>query len=189
MSDFRSMVKFDDGYISLNAAMMTDMKYYDAQITMFGLPFTTMPDIYVTDANGTTMHLATGSDISGATYDPITGTLTFNASHFSAFKAVTKGSKVKKMKISSVKKKSIKYNIQKSTFKLKVKGRNLYKNGSDVTCTMGFQQAEKVRTARNGKRVTCTYGMASFSTLGTYPVTITVAGRGEVTKANAVRVR
>ncbi len=189
MSNFRSMVKFDDGYISLNAAMVTDMKHYGAQLTMSGLDFTEMPDIYATDANGTTMHLATSSDISGENYNPTTGTLTFNTSHFSSFRSVAKGSKVKAMKISSVSPKNIKYNSRKNTFKLTVKGKNLYKKGSDVSCTLGFQRAEKVRSARNGKKVNCTFGMSNFSTLGLYPVSIMVGSTGEVSKANAVSIR
>jgi hypothetical protein len=189
MSNFRSLVKFDDGYISLNAAMVTEMKYYGAQLTMMGLNFPTTPDIYVTDTNGSTMHKATDSDISGVNYDPATGRLTFNTTHFSAFKAIEKGSTLKKMKISSVSPKNIKYNSRKNTFKLTVKGKNLYKKGSDVSCTLGFQRAEKVRAARNGKKVNCTFEMSSFSTLGLYPVSIMVGSTGEVTKTNAVRVR
>lgn len=189
MSNFQNMVQFNDGYISLNASMVTDMKYYGTQLTMLGLDFTETPDIYVTDANGTTMHLATDSDISGVTYDPITGTLIFNASHFSAFKAVTKGSKVATMKITKVTPNKIKYNSRKSSFKITVKGKNIYKRGGDVACTLGFQQAAKVRGSANGKNVVCTFGMSSFSALGYYPLTITVAGTGEVTKNRAVRVR
>jgi hypothetical protein len=189
MSDFRSMVKFDEGYISLNASMVTDMKYYGAQLTMFGLDFPTTPDIYVTDANGTTMHKATDSDISGVNYDPITGGLTFNTTHFSAFRSMAKGSRVKAMKISSVSPKSIKYNSQKNTLKFTVKGKNFYKKGSDVSCTLGFERAEKVQVARSGKKVTCTFAMSNFSTLGLYPVSIMVGSTGEVSKANAVRIR
>jgi hypothetical protein len=189
LSNFQNMVQFNDGYISLNAAMVTDMKYYGAQLTMLGLDFTETPDIYVTDINGTTMHLATDSDISGVAYDPIAGTLTFNAAHFSAFRAVAKGSKVAVMKITKVTPNKIKYSSKKRSFKITVKGKNIYKRGGDVACTLGFQQASKVKGSRNGKNIVCTFGMSGFSTLGYYPLTITVAGTGEVQKANAVRVR
>lgn len=189
MSNFQNMVQFNDGYISLNASMVTDMKYYGTQLTMLGLHFPTTPDIYVTDANGTTMHLATDSDISGVIYDPIFGTLTFNASHFSAFKAVTKGSKVTAIKITKVTPNKVKYSAKKRTFKITVKGKGLYKKGSGTSCKMGFQEAAKVKVSRNGKNAVCTFGMSSFSTLGLYTVSFTVAGQGEVTKANAVRVR
>jgi hypothetical protein len=189
MSNFQDMVQFNDGYISLNAAMMNDMRNYDAQLTMLGLDFSEMPDIYVTDANGSSMHIATGSDISGATYDSGTGTLIFNTSHFSAFKAVTKGSKVVTMKITKVTPNKIKYKAKKRSFKITVKGRSLYKRGSSTACVMGFQEASRVKTSKNGKNVVCTFGMSDFSTLGLYPVSITVSGQGQVSKANAVRVR
>ncbi|MCX6762375.1 MAG: hypothetical protein NT093_01180 [Candidatus Moranbacteria bacterium] len=188
MSIFPDTVQFNDGYISLNASMMGEMKSYGAQLTMYGLNFSQIPDIYVTDANGTMMHKATDSDVNAVSYNADTGELTFNATHFSSFKAVTKGSKVKKMKISSVEKKIIKYRAGK-TFNLTVKGKNLFKKGSDVSCMMGFQQAEKIHAGRAGNRVKCTFGMDSFSSRGTFPLTITVSGQGEVTKVNAVRVK
>ncbi|MCX6767000.1 MAG: hypothetical protein NT170_04500 [Candidatus Moranbacteria bacterium] len=145
MGNFDNMVQFNNGYISLNASIVTDMKYYGAQLTMLGLNFTDMPDIYVTDANGTTMHLATGSDINGATYDQTTGTLTFNTLHFSAFKAVAKGSKVAVMKITKVTPNKVKYSAKKRIFKITVKGKGFYKKGSDTSCKMGLQEASKVK--------------------------------------------
>jgi hypothetical protein len=189
MSNFREMVQFNDGYISLNAAMVTDMKYYGAQLTMLGLDFPTTPDIYVTDANGATMHLATDSDISGVAYDPITGSLTFNTSHFSAFKAVEKGSKVKAMKITKVDPKSVKYKANKSTFTVNVKGSNLYKKGTAAVCTLGFSEASKVKTVKNGKRLKCTFSMSEFSVKDYYPLAISIDGNGSVTKTNAVRIK
>ena len=187
MNNFGNLVQFNDGYISLNAAMVPNMINYGASLTMYGLDFDQIPDIYV--SNGANMRKAiVGTDLSGISYDVATGTLTFTPGHFSSFKAVAKGSSLKKMKISSVKKKTIKYKAGK-TFKLTVKGKNLYKKGSNVNCTLGFQQAQRVWTTKKGNKVTCRYGMDSFSDLGTFPLTITVAGNGEVTKTNAVRVR
>jgi hypothetical protein len=187
MNQFDNMVRFDGGYISLNAAMVPDMINYGATLTMYQLGFDQQPDIYV--SNGANMRKAIeGTDVSGIVWDAAANSLTFTPGHFSSFKAVTKGSKVKKMKITSVKKKIIKYKAGK-TFKLTVKGKNLFKKGSDVSCMMGFQQAEKIHAGRAGKRVKCTFGMDSFSSLGTFPLTITVSGQGEVTKVNAVRVK
>lgn len=189
MRNFREMVEFSDGYISLNAAMVSGMKEYGAQLTMYGLDFDSMPDIYVTDANGANMHLATGSDISAASYDPATGELTFSASHFSAFKAVEDGSKLKAMKITKVDPRRVKYNANKNTFRVNVKGKNLFKRGSDTVCTLGFSQATKVHAGRAGKRVKCTFSMSDFSVLGYYPLVISIAGNGEVTKTNAVKIK
>jgi hypothetical protein len=189
MTNFQNMVQFSDGYISLNASTVTDMKYYGAQLTMYGLNFSEIPDIYVTDPNGTTMHKATDSDISAVTYNPDTGELTFNTSHFSAFKAVTKGSKVTAMKITKVTPNKIKYSAKKRSFKITVKGRGFYKKSTNTSCMMGTEQAQKVKASKNGKKVVCTFEMSSFSTLGLYPVSITVAGTGQMTKANAVRMR
>ncbi|MFA5926057.1 MAG: hypothetical protein WC831_03915 [Parcubacteria group bacterium] len=187
MNNFGNLVQFNDGYISLNAAMVPDMINYGATLTMYGLDFSEQPDIYV--SNGANMRKAVeGADISGITWDATAKTLSFTPGHFSSFKAVEKGSKLKAMKISSVKKKTIKYKAGK-TFKLTVKGKNLYKKGSDVSCTLGFQQAAKVRSARNGKKVTCTYGMDSFIQGSTYPLTISIIGNGEVTRTNAVRIK
>jgi hypothetical protein len=189
MENFRNMVEFSDGYISLNAAMVSDMRTYGAQLTMLGLDFSATPDIYVTDANGTTMHKATSDDISAISYDPNTGTLTFNTSHFSAFKAVSAGARVKTMKISGVKPNKIKYKAKKNSFKLAVKGKGFYKKGSASTCTLGFVQATKTKVSKNGKNAVCTFRMTNFSTLGYYPLSIGIVGQGEVTRANAVRVR
>jgi hypothetical protein len=189
INNFGDIVQFNDGYISLNSAMMADMKYYGARLTMLGLDFPTTPDIYVTDANGATMHKATSSDISGATYDPATGTLTFNTSHFSAFKAVTKGSKVKKLKMTKVTPNKIKYSPKKRTFKITIKGTGMYKKGANTSCKMGSEDAQKVKVSRNGKNAVCTFSMSSFSTLGLYSISFTVDGTGQISKTNAVRVR
>lgn len=187
MNNFDNMIRFDGGYISLNAAMVPDMIDYGATLTMYQLGFDQQPDIFV--SNGATMRKAVeGVDVSGIVWDAAAKTLSFTPGHFSSFKAVQQGSKVKKMKISSVKKKTIKYKAGKN-FKLTVKGRNLYKKGSDVSCTLGFQQAQKVHVGRSGKKVTCTFGMDSFSSLGTFPLAVSVEGQGEVTRTNAVTVR
>jgi hypothetical protein len=188
MNNFGNMVQFNDGYISLNAAMVPQMINCGTTFTMYGLDFSTQPDIYV--SNGANMRKAIdGTDVSGIVYDATAGTLSFTPGHFSSFKAVERGSTLKSMKISSVKKKTIKYNAKKSTFKLTVKGRNLYKKGSDIGCTLGFQQAAKVRAAKNGKKVTCTFSMSSFSVKDYYPLEISIIGNGAVTKTNAVRIK
>jgi len=187
MNQFDNMVRFDGGYISLNAAMVPDMINYGATLTMYQLGFDQQPDIYV--SSGANMRKAIeGTDVSGIVWDAAANSLTFTPRHFSSFKAVQQGSEVNKMKIKSVKKKSIKYRAGK-TFKLTVKGKNLYKKGSDVSCTLGFQQAETARASKKGNKVTCRFGMDSFSSLGTFPLTISITGQGEVTKTNAVRIR
>ncbi len=187
MNNFNNLVKFDNGYISLNAAMVPDMINYGATLTMYQLGFDQEPDIYV--SNGSTMRKAIkGTDVSEITWYPETKSLSFTPGHFSSFRAVAQGTKMKTMKIRSVKKKSIKYREGK-TFKLKVRGKNLYKKGSDVSCTLGFQQAERVWVSKKGNKVICRYGMDSFSSLGAFPLTISIEGQGEVTKTNAVRFR
>jgi len=187
MNQFDNMVRFDGGYISLNAAMVPDMINYGATLTMYQLGFDQQPDIYV--SNGQKMRKAVeGTDVSGIVWDAEANSLTFTPGHFSSFKVVEQGSEVKKMKIKSVKKKSIKYR-EGRTFKLKVKGKNLYKKGSDVSCTLGFQQAERVWVSKKGNKVICRYGMDSFGSLGAFPLTISIEGQGEVTKTNAVRFR
>jgi hypothetical protein len=188
MSNFDNMIQFNNGYISLNASMVPDMINYGASLTMYGLDFDEVPDIYV--SNGTTMRMAIeGTDVSGLSYDAGTGTLIFTPGHFSSFKVVAKGSTLQTMKITKVDPKSVKYNANKSTFKVNVKGRNLYKAGTDTTCTLGFSGATKVSAKKNGKRVVCTFTMSDFSTLGYYPITLSIAGTGEVTKTNAVRMK
>jgi len=186
MSNFDSMVQMDNGYISLNAAMATDFQTYGATLTMFGLNFGETPDIYV---NG---QLATGSDVNNVTYDQNAGTLTFDASHFSSYRAVSKGSKVKAMAITKVNKKSkrITYNAAKSTFQVKVNGRNLKpSSGQTIRCTLGYEEATKVSYSKKGKSATCVFPMSYFEDKGTFPLTLTITGKGEVTKANAVIIR
>jgi hypothetical protein len=188
MNNFGNLVQFNDGYISLNAAMVPNMIDYGASLTMYGLDFDEIPDIYV--SNGTTMRRAIeGTDVSGISYDASAGTLTFTPGHFSSFKVVEKGSTLETMQITKVDPRSRKYNANKSTFKVNVKGRNLYKAGTDTACTLGFSEATKVSAKKNGKRVRCTFSMSEFSTLGYYPMTISIIGTGEVTKTNAVRIK
>jgi len=188
MNNFGNMVRFDDGYISLNSAMVGDMAHYGAQLTMYNLPFAEQPDIYVSDGT-TTRRAVEGEDITGITWDSKKRSLTFTPGHFSSFKAVTKGSRLSTMKITKVDPRNVKYKANKSTFTVNVKGRNLYKKGSDVSCTLGFSQASKVSAKKNGKRVKCTFSMSEFSTLGYYPMTISIIGTEEVTKTNAVRMK
>jgi hypothetical protein len=187
MNNFGNMVQFDGGYISLNAAMVPDMINYGATLTMYQLGFDQQPDIYV--SSGANMRKAIeGTDYSDLVWNAEANSLSFTPRHFSSFRAVQQGSIVKKMKISSVQKKTIKYKAGK-TFKLTVKGKNLYKKGQDVSCTLGSQQAERVWTSKKGNKVICRYGMDSFSSLGTFPLTVSINGQGEVTRTNAVRVR
>ena len=187
MNNFGSMVVMNDGYVSLNAAMLDDIKNYGAQITMIGLDLgNQIPDIYVDGK------LATSNDINGITYDAVAGTLTFNASHFSAYKAVAHGTKVKAMKMGKLtkKSKSIKYNSRKSTFKVVFSGKNLKPaSGQTKQCTLGFETASRVSVNKKGTQVTCVFTMSYFSDKGTFPLTYAITGKGEVSKANAVRIR
>ena len=187
MNNFGNMVQFNDGYISLNAAMVPDMINYGTTFTMYGLDFSDQPDIYV--SNGAIMRKATSNDLEGIVWDATAKTLSFTPKHFSSFKAVAKGSTLKTMKITKVDPKSVKYNAKKSTFRINVKGKNLYKKNSDISCTLGFSQAAKVSAVKNGKRVKCTFSMSEFSVKGYYPLTISIIGTGEVTKTNAVRIK
>jgi len=186
MSNFDSMVKMQDGYISLNASMATDFQNYGAQLTMYGLNFTEIPDIYV---NG---QLATSSDVSNISYNQNVGTLTFDASHWSYYRAVTKGSKVKAMSIRKIgtKSKVIRYNANKNNFRVKVQGKNLKPgSGQTLQCTLGYEQATKVGVSKNGKAAYCVFPMSYFEDKGTFPLTLTISGKGEVTKTSAVRIR
>jgi len=187
MNNFGGMVVMNDGYISLNAAMIDDIKNYGAQLTMYGLNLgSEIPDIYVDGK------LAGASDVSAISYDPDAGTLTFNASHFSSYRAVAKGSKVKKMVITKVNKKSkvIKYNANKNTFRVKVEGRNLKpSSGQTLTCTLGFEKATKVNYSKKGKSAVCVFPMSYFEAGSTYPLTLSIEGKGEATRLSAVRFR
>lgn len=186
MNNFDSMVKMEDGFISLNASMVTDIKNYGAQLTMFGLNFSEIPDIYVDGKK------AGSGDVEGVAYDANEGSLTFTAKHWSSYRAVAKGSKVKAMVITKLtnKSKSIRYNAARSVFRVKVKGRNLKPStGQTIQCNLGFERATKVSYSKKGKSVICVFPMSYFSDLGTFPLTLTITGKGEVTKANAVRIR
>ena len=163
--------------------MVPDLRNYGAVLTMYGLNFSETPDIYVDGV------LADSSDVGAVTYDPNTGTLTFDASHFSSYRAVTKGSKQSVMKITGTTKKSVKYNARKSTFKVKAKGKGLKKSGVPTTCKLGFTEATKVSVSKKGKSVVCTFPMSEFSQTGYYPLTISIAGKGEVSRQNAIRIK
>jgi len=185
MNNFDSMVEMNDGYISLNAAMLDDIKTYGAQLTMYGLNLgQTQPDIYVDGK------LAGASDVSDITYDASAGTLTFTAKHFSSYRAVAKGASVKAMRINKLGKKSVKYNAHKTSFRIKVKGKNLKPaSGQTIGCNLGFESASKVSYSKSGKTVYCTFPMSYFSDLGTFPLTISITGKGEVTKTSAFTVK
>lgn len=185
MNNFDDMVEMNDGYISLNASMMDDIKTYGAQLTMYGLNLgSQQPDIYVDG------QLAGSGDVSDITYDANAGSLTFTAKHFSSYRAVAHGSSVKAMKISKLNKKSVKYNARKTSFRIKVKGKNLKPaSGQTIGCNLGFESASKVSYNKSGKTVYCVFPMSYFANLGTFPLTISISGKGEVTKANAFRVR
>lgn len=189
MNNFGNMVTFEDGYISLNSAMVGDMAHYGATLTMYNLnEFTQQPDIYV--GTGTSMKKAVeGEDFSDLVWNDAENSLSFTPAHFSSFKAVAKGSKVKKMKISSVKKKSIKYKANKNSFKITVRGKNLRQGNTGSDCTLGFKQAQKIYTSKNGRHLKCTFRMSDFSVTGYYPLTVTIPGAGEVTRTNAVKIR
>ncbi len=189
MSNFRNMVQFSNGYISFNASMIPDMINYGATLTMYGLDFDQIPDIYVTAPGGSTMRKANASDLGNISYNAATGELSFTPKHFSAFKAVAKGTKIKKkMKISSVKPKTVKYNAAKDTFKITVKGTSLY-SASGLTCMLGFNSASEVKSNKRGKRITCTFDMSDFSVKKWYPLTVTALGVGEVKKTNGVKIK
>ena len=188
MNNFGNLVRFNDGYISLNSAMTGDMASFGAQLTMYDLPYSEEPDIYVSD--GATMKKAVeGDDITNITWDGSAGSLTFAPTHFSSFKVVGKGSSLRTMKIKSVKKKSIHYKAGKNSFKVTVRGKNLRQGNGEADCTLGFKQAQKIYVSKNGKHIKCTFRMSDFSVTGYYPLTVTIPGTGEVTKTNAVRIR
>ncbi|MDI6777994.1 MAG: hypothetical protein QMD77_02280 [Patescibacteria group bacterium] len=182
MQNLPNLLTFQNGYISLNAEMVPELANYGAVLTMYGLDFSETPDIYVDGA-------LVDSSALGAVYDAATGTLTFNASHFSSFRAVEKGSDVNAMRIKWNNKRSLKYNSRKSTFKVKVKGTGLRNSSASTVCQLGFYSASRVKVSRNGKKATCTFSMSDFSSTGYYPLTISIAGVGEVTRENAVRIK
>ena len=184
MNGFGNMMEMREGYISLNAAMVPEMKNYGAQLTMFDLPFTELPDIYVDG------QLAGNDDVANITWDDAIKSLTFTAKHFSSFRAVEKGSKASVMKITGIiGRKSVKYNANKSTFKVKVRGKNLKASDANTICTLGFNQATSVKVGAKGKKITCTFSMSDFSETGYYPLTVSIDGAGQVTRDNAIRVR
>lgn len=184
MQELPNLMMFDKGYISLNAEMVPDLKNFGAVLTMYNLDFAQTPDIYVDGVKADSNNL-------GVVYDASAGTLTFNASHFSSYRAVQKGKKVKKMRMGKLtkKSKSIKYDANKSTFKVKVAGANLKSKGKTTTCGLGFYDAISAKPSKNGKSIVCTFNMDDFSQTGYYPLSISIAGVGEISKQNAVRIK
>lgn len=182
MQNLPNLLTFQNGYISLNAEMVPELANYGAVLTMYGLDFSETPDIYVDGV------LADSSSL-GAVYDAAAGTLTFNASHFSSYRAVAKGSNVSAMRIKWNNKRSLKYNSRKNTFKVKVKGTGLRNSSASTVCQLGFYSASRVKVSRNGKKASCTFSMRDFSATGYYPLTISIVGVGEVTRENAVRIK
>jgi len=184
LQNFSNLVEMENGYISLNAEMVPDLKNYGAVLTMYNLGFTQSPDIYMNGVKADPTNL-------GVVYDSGTGTLTLNASHFSSYRAIQKGKKVKKMSIGKLTKKSknITYDANRSTFKVKATGANLKSKGKSTTCKLGFYDAISVKPSKKGKSIVCTFKMEDFPQTGYYPLSISIAGIGETSKQNAVRIR
>lgn len=72
------------GSLKFDASVVEQMRAAGAQITLYGLPYEKLPLITIDGVE------ATASDISGISYDAKTGTLVFDAAHFSTFAALTK---------------------------------------------------------------------------------------------------
>src|SRR4030042_6656630 len=83
MNNFGNLVQFNDGYISLNAAMVPDMINYGTTFTMYGLDFSEQPDIYV--SSGSTMKKTGSNDPEGVVWAGTAQTLSFTPKHFSSF--------------------------------------------------------------------------------------------------------
>lgn len=80
LQELGDKLNMSEGLISLDASTAETIEDAQATLTMFNLPFASMPNILVFDADGA---LVTDIDLTGVTYS--SGTLTFNTPHFTSF--------------------------------------------------------------------------------------------------------
>ncbi len=179
MNALDNMMKFGGAYFSLNAAMIPELSSFNPSLVMKNLDFDSDPVIYV---NGKE---ATDEDIDDYKWDKLNGTLSFSPNHFSFFKAVKKGTKIKKIKIKKATNRVIKLNSEKGIFTVGVKGKNI--RGKNRTCTIGFGTSIKAKT--KGSYLICTFRMSDFNQKGKYPLTVSAPGLGDNTRQSYIALR
>ncbi len=137
LSSLVSKLDFEPEEIGLDADLVNGMRDAGTVITMWNVSEFDDPEILVdgaTDEDGV---------VSGMSYDQATNTITFNAAHFTTFKAVEKGSGgATRPKISKVEYEQYTSHEGKIKIKMTLKGKNFSK---DATVKLGRQSADNVK--------------------------------------------
>lgn len=89
LQDLGGAMEMSDGHIAFDSETAQAMTDTGAKIYMYGLDFDSTPNIIVKDDEGTVIDLEDENypDITDISYDTETGTLNFDASHFTQFDA------------------------------------------------------------------------------------------------------
>ncbi len=143
LSSLVSNLEFEPEEIGLDADLVNGMRNAGTVITMWNVSDFEDPEILVDDA--------TDSEgvVSGLSYDRATNTITFNAAHFTTFKAVEKGSALAKQpKITKVEYVQYKSHKGKTKIKMTIKGRNFTK---ETQVKLGRQSADNVKYSSSKK--------------------------------------
>ncbi len=143
LSSLVSRLEFEPEEIGLDADLVNGMRNAGTVITMWNVSDFNDPEILVNgeeDEEGI---------VSGMSYDPATNTITFNAAHFTTFKAVEKGSAtVKRPKLSKVEYEQYISHKGKIKIEMTIKGKNFSKN---ARVKLGRQYADSVKYYNSGK--------------------------------------
>lgn len=138
-----SRLGMDQDEIALDADIVNGMRGYGAVLTMKNASDFNEPEILVNDAADNE------GVVSGLNYDRTSNTITFNAAHFTTFKAVEKGSALAKQpKITKVEFAQYKSHKGKTKIKMTISGRNLTKN---TKVRLGRQYADNIKYSSSKK--------------------------------------
>jgi len=140
--------------ISLDADIVESLRTAGAILTMYNVSNFVNPEILVDDGTDT------GGVVSGLTYNADTDTITFNAAHFTSFKAVEKGSskKTKKPTISKVEYRKYTDSDGKEKVKVEIRGKYFNKKasiklGHQTVTKIEWKNSQKIEAAFTLKKV------------------------------------
>ncbi len=141
LSTFTDRFSMDRGEIGLNADIVGGLYGYGAMLTMYGAGNFEDPEILIDgkkDKKGV---------VSGLTYDPKTKNITFNAAHFTTFKAVESAQKASIKKVEA--KKYVKLNGKKR-IKIVMSGKDF---DSKAKVKIGTKSAHKIKKVNDRKLI------------------------------------
>jgi hypothetical protein len=158
ISTFAERMEMSQGEISLDADIVGGLAGYGAVLTMYNAGNFTDPEILVDGAPDS------GGVVSGLTYDPTTHNITFDAAHFTTFKASEKDSDASshKPRIDDIDIEKYKTSDGVAMVKITLEGKH-FKKSTDVT--LGGKDASKT-TYKSKREIVATFKVKSLLKAG-----------------------